>query len=278
MPTFQPPTVDDVPAVIGPVPPFPRGTPKQRFFSHMKSRARGRTLIYKTDGTFVLVDWPAQMVRNDSSEGDVFIEQGLAGIPYTDIRRVFMGGHIHSITQAEANALTAAGFSDGLGGNLLTAEQADFEGGTTVGWAASVTILANTTAQAAHGTRSMTMTRSTSPSQPSAITPLGVFGVPIQGNTLYTAMASFRAATVTQTTQIGLLFFDAAGTLLSLPVSNGSDSTSVWTQLRIETTSPVSAVFVTLRIIVANISSPNEIHYVDQTGLFEGSVTTWYLP
>lgn len=116
MPTFQPPTIDDVPPVLGDGPYiWPTGPVEWRFFSHMKNRARGRTIILKTDGTCVgPLDWPSQMVSQDNSVFSVFVEQGLAEIPYTEIARVFLGGHIHVISDAEATQLTACGFGSGI--------------------------------------------------------------------------------------------------------------------------------------------------------------------
>lgn len=114
MPTFVAPTVDDVPPVLKRVPGFPQGDPQTRLFAHYKSRARGRTLLWLVGDTFVLVDWPAQLVPVDPSEGDPFTESGIAGYEYVDIYRVFMGGHIYEITSAEATILTAAGYGSGI--------------------------------------------------------------------------------------------------------------------------------------------------------------------
>lgn len=119
MPTFQPPTVDDVPPVLAhQAAPWPRGPIEYRLFAHFKQRARGRTLILLKTGCVVEgpFDWPPQLVNTDPSEGngDVFTEQGLAGIPYTQIDQVFMGGHIYEISDAQATCLTTAGYGAGI--------------------------------------------------------------------------------------------------------------------------------------------------------------------
>lgn len=110
MPIFQPPTIDDVPPVIDGPYPWPTGPIEYRLFGHYRNRPRGRTVILKTDGTCVgPLDWPAQLVSQDNDTFSVFVEQGLAGVPYTDIARVFTGGHIYYVTDAEAAQLLACG-------------------------------------------------------------------------------------------------------------------------------------------------------------------------
>lgn len=109
MPTFQPPTVDENPPVLRDVPPFPYGGPEIRFYGHMKSRARGRTILLLNSGSCVTLDWPTQTVNTDPSEGDVWTEQGIGGYTYSQIARVFTGGHVYYVTDAEAAALLVCG-------------------------------------------------------------------------------------------------------------------------------------------------------------------------
>lgn len=114
---FEGPTVDDVPPVPPdwlPIPVLPSGRPEQRLFAHFKNRARGRTVILLTSGDAFAVDYPTQMVPAWQDQGDPFTETGLAGYAYTDIARVFLGGHIDIVDSDEAELLTAAGFGDGL--------------------------------------------------------------------------------------------------------------------------------------------------------------------
>lgn len=115
--TFEPPTVDDVPPVPSdwlPIPPIPGGRPEQRLFAHFKNRARGRTVILLKTGAAFAVDYPVQQVPAWQEVGDPFTETGLAGYPYSDIARVFLGGHIDIVNSDEATLLTAAGFGAGL--------------------------------------------------------------------------------------------------------------------------------------------------------------------
>lgn len=115
--TFETPTVDDVPPVPGdwlPIPPFPGGTPEQRLFSHFKNRARGHTIILLKTGDAVQIDYPVQQVPAWQEVGDPFTETGLAGYSYTDIARVFLGGHVSVIDEDEAVLLTVAGYGAGI--------------------------------------------------------------------------------------------------------------------------------------------------------------------
>lgn len=116
-PFFQPPTVDDVgpvPPERLPIPPFPRGRPEDRLFAHYKSRARGRTVLLLKAGGCAILDYPIQMVPAWQEVGDPFTETGIGGYLYTDLDRVFLGGHKYEITDAEAARLTACGYGDGI--------------------------------------------------------------------------------------------------------------------------------------------------------------------
>lgn len=114
MPLFQPPVVYDNPPVLEDVPIFPRGTPQQRLFGHMRSRPRGRTILLLKAGPCVAVDYPTQLVPGSPAEGDVWTEQGLAGYTYDEIARVFMGGHVYVVSDAEAAQLVTCGYGSGL--------------------------------------------------------------------------------------------------------------------------------------------------------------------
>jgi hypothetical protein len=114
---FEPPTVDDVPPVPAdwlPIPPIPAGRPEQRLFAHFKNRTRGRTVILLETGDAFATDYPVQQVPAWQEQGDPFTETGLAGYSYTDIARVFLGGHVDIVNADEATLLTSAGFGAGL--------------------------------------------------------------------------------------------------------------------------------------------------------------------
>jgi hypothetical protein len=114
MPTFEPPVVYENPPVLEDVPPFPQGTPQQRLFSHYRSRPRGRTILLLSAGGCVALDYPTQMVPGDPAEGDPFTESGLGPYLYTEIDRIFTGGHVYEITEEEADRLTTCGYGSGI--------------------------------------------------------------------------------------------------------------------------------------------------------------------
>ena len=86
MPLFQPPTVNDVPRVL----PETRGVPFL-LMRHYSNLARGRSVI-KIGGAYQTVDNPEQSTLDLASE-------------------VYLGGHIYTVTQTVADALTAAGYT-----------------------------------------------------------------------------------------------------------------------------------------------------------------------
>lgn len=93
MPLFIPPVVEDLPWVNSAT----RGVAR-RLFRYHGPAPRGRSVILKTDGTCMVVDTP---VQNPSGDG------GYQGIPAADIARLFQGGHVYQISDAEAALLTA---------------------------------------------------------------------------------------------------------------------------------------------------------------------------
>lgn len=86
MPVFQPPTVNDVPRVL----PDTRGVP-YLFARHCSNLPRGRSVI-KIGGVYQTVDNPEQSTLDLATE-------------------VYLGGHIYTVTQTVADALTAAGYT-----------------------------------------------------------------------------------------------------------------------------------------------------------------------
>lgn len=89
MPVFQPPVAYDVPRVL----PETHGVPFL-LMRHYSQLPRGRTVI-KLGGTYQTVDNPQQSTLDASTE-------------------IYMGGHIYPVTQAIADALTAAGYGSGI--------------------------------------------------------------------------------------------------------------------------------------------------------------------
>jgi hypothetical protein len=132
MPSFVPPTINEVPQVDPLQGPWvwPGGPVEHRLFAHYGARARGQTFLLMSDNTVInLGTFPSQTTNPDptSGNGDVFTEQGLGGSYYgpallpggtggsPSISRVFLGGGVYPLSAAEVTALTAAGY----GGNIV---------------------------------------------------------------------------------------------------------------------------------------------------------------
>lgn len=85
MPIFNPPTVDDVPRVL----PSTRG-PAYWLFRHY-AQTRGRTVLKSAAGVYTTVDTPT-------------VDECAAAAA------VYLGGHQYVVSDAEAAALTSAGY------------------------------------------------------------------------------------------------------------------------------------------------------------------------
>lgn len=85
MPTFQPPTVNDNPAVL----PETSGL-ALRLFRYFGPYTRGRSVL-KIAGVYSTWDYPSDLDIAAASE-------------------VYLGGHVYIVTDSVAAALTAAGY------------------------------------------------------------------------------------------------------------------------------------------------------------------------
>jgi len=86
MPTFQPPTANRTPLA----PPGTRGL-ERRLFRHYRALKKGITVIQRADGSWITKEYPNQTELDTA-------------------KRYYLGGHVYTVTQAEADILTAAGF------------------------------------------------------------------------------------------------------------------------------------------------------------------------
>lgn len=91
MATFSPPIVDDSGPVSFDANELATNPLGFRLFRHYKARARGRTVLKSVGGVYSTVDTPSQ----DQIDA--------AAVCY-------LGGHVYSVSSAEAAALTAAGY------------------------------------------------------------------------------------------------------------------------------------------------------------------------
>lgn len=160
--------------------------------------------------------------------------------------------------------------------NLLSYNQASFEDGTTTGWNAGTdTTISATEAEAEDGNWSMLLTPTTAATI-SASTPIGTGGIAIEEGVTYTAMASFRASADSRSCFVTLAWYDQNGTYISdVSSSTVTDVTTAWTQALLTAGAPSNAVYATVTVTVESTSATSDTHYVDEVGLFPGTVSTW---
>lgn len=164
--------------------------------------------------------------------------------------------------------------------NKLTKNQASLETDTT-GWAAGAnSAIARSTAAGTflNGIASLSLTRTGSTGLATAVTPTGTSGVPVLAGQQYTALVSWKAATVARSMRIDIAWYDAAGAFLSLSAGvAANDGTGGWTQVVCTAVAPANAAFATLQLVagVASDVAVGELHYADQISLAPGASTTW---
>lgn len=154
--------------------------------------------------------------------------------------------------------------------NMLTANQSSVETDTT-GFTSATCNIARSTAQAAHGTSSLSMSATTATfAYLSAGTDIGTSGVRVQPGVSYSATASVRAATTARATEINLVWYNAAGAYISYVGATGADNNTGWTTLSKTGVAPANAAYAAVLVIVYG-QAIGEVHYVDQWGLWEGT-------
>jgi hypothetical protein len=90
-PSFTPPVVNDrSPIYLQPDRFYPVTRVAERLMRHYGGQPRGQTVL-KIDGVYQTVSHPSQSQIDAASE-------------------VYLGGHVHDISQETADALTAAGY------------------------------------------------------------------------------------------------------------------------------------------------------------------------
>jgi hypothetical protein len=157
-----------------------------------------------------------------------------------------------------------------------------FETNTT-GWTGANATIARTTAQAAVGTASLSVTCTDGGAGFAAFySPDGTPGMPVSGSLDYTVQYKSRAASTARDTFLRVRWFTSAGTFISdHDTANLTNATSGWVQNTGTFTAPSNAAFLALEL---DVVSPNtsEVHYFDallvETGYavlpyFDGSTT-----
>lgn len=106
-----------------------------------------------------------------------------------------------------------------------------------------------------------------------AISP--VTTIPVNPSTSYTGSAYFRAATAARFCRVRLFWYNSAGVFLSN--NDGTsllDSTTGWTRCSVTASSPSTAAYVTVVLLVASVAG--EVHYADSVALTQGSTLYGY--
>lgn len=109
-----------------------------------------------------------------------------------------------------------------------------------------------------------------------AITTTGTGGYPVVVGREYVAVADFKAATVARNVDVGIKWYNAAGTFLS--TTTGAvflDNTTSFVQTVCYGVAPASAAFASVYVEIIGASAA-EKHYVDRIGILEPDL--WRLP
>ena len=162
--------------------------------------------------------------------------------------------------------------------NLLTAQMADLEDGTTTGWEADPgtpgVAIASEGTIVLSGAKSLKITTVAGENRVRTLS--GTSGVRIQGGQQVTGMIFVRNGGTARTVNCRLYFWKKDGTAASTATFDGtasSDTGSFLIRTAI-TTAPADAWYCSVgyRVVSAGAS---ELKYVDQAGLFYGTVSIW---
>jgi hypothetical protein len=162
--------------------------------------------------------------------------------------------------------------------NAVAFNSATFEGDLG-GWTASTNAtIAQSTAQALHGTHCMAVT-SISAGDMWSVSPYKFAGYPVSPGSTYSVVAFSRAAVTPQSVNAAIGFFDATGNLLvaSIIGSSTTDTTSGWSMVYASGVAPAGAAYGYM-LIRHSSSGAGEVHYVDCAGFFAGTANTWTAP
>lgn len=160
--------------------------------------------------------------------------------------------------------------------NRLTANQSSIETNTT-GLNVDVnTTIARTTATSADGVAALRLT-AVAAGEAAAKTDVGVTGIPVQAGASYTALASFRPNTAARNAHTDIIWYTAAGAVISTSAGvAGSCPTGSYTQRTVTATAPANAAFAAVRVAFTG-SGAGDICDVDKLAIHEGDSTTWTL-
>lgn len=160
--------------------------------------------------------------------------------------------------------------------NILTLNEASFETSVANWTSYANATIAQTTAQAADGTNSMSLTSVAA----------GDMGAVLSGSTgpkavtpgdVITALASFRSAVSARSVKVGIGWYDVSNVIIGTTVfgSTVADTTTGWVQASVTATAPPLATKARITVVVLATGGASEVHYVDKLSLRRGSTTDW---
>ena len=162
------------------------------------------------------------------------------------------------------------------GDNLLADNEASAETDVSLWTNFANATLASSAAWAADGLKSIQMS-SIAAGDMEIRTANGVSGKPVTPNKTYTAAATFRAATVARNVQVGIAWFDSAGTIIGAAVYGTAvaDATGADVLASVTAVAPANAAFATVRLLVKATGGAAEVHRADAVILRPGTSTAF---
>jgi microcystin-dependent protein len=196
-----------------------------------------------------------------------------AGSAATAARR----DHVHGREAIQAPPGTLTMIASGVPpvtANVLSANDAGFEGGIGT-WAALTNCSVSQSAtQALDGTKSLALS-STASGDMAATTAIGTGGYAVSVDTYYGANFWVRSAVSARAVSGFIRWYNAAGTFLSASGSsfNVTDATTGWSQIWMAGVAPATAAFAAVEAYVTGTGGAAEIHYIDRVVF--GAFTLW---
>jgi len=157
--------------------------------------------------------------------------------------------------------------------NVLSANQASLEV-DTAGWdAVTNCTISRSTAQAANGSASLSMTATAAGNVEASTTLATKFT--ITANLKFSAIAYFRSAAVSRLASVGIRYLTSAGATISTTYGTAvTTTTSSWTEAVASVLAPPTATHAQVFVKVASAAT-SEVHFVDKIGFHSGDSPTW---
>jgi len=157
--------------------------------------------------------------------------------------------------------------------NLMSVQAADFEvPSDPLEYTATNATPARSTAQAfGGGQASLSLTSVAS----GDMTAESAF-IEVAPSLALTLRAQGRTATSARTCELTATFYDETFTAISTATAvSGTDSSSTWTELVNNVTSPAGTVYLKLKYTVKSTGGASEVHYIDHCGVMYGTNSAW---